>query len=393
VLTVAPAETLLLILPADAGGDNHVSCTTPVAGMPLVRRIALAAMRAGFGRIVVHELPVDGALSGIRAQPLRTAEAGEPGVPRRLILLPANVVPQPDWLRALRTAPVERDTLYVDGSMAMLIETGNADRVLASASGSQSARDVLGVLRARFPERPWPVHRDGRFPLAGRGDVARAETWLLKSLIKSSEGFMSRHVERRVSLALTRRLVGTGITPNAMTAVSVGIGLLGAPCFLSAEPLVQLTGALLFLTHSILDGCDGELARLKFLESRSGALLDFWGDNLVHVAVFLSMAIGWSKDIGAGWPLWIGGVAIAGTLAAAATLGAHGVADDRGDDNPSWVTRLTRALAHRDFIYLVGLLAAFGKAWWFLFFVASGTPVFVLLCLLARHSQRASLPR
>src|SRR5262245_37768125 len=174
-----------------------------------------------------------------------------------------------------------------------------------------------------------------------------------------------------------------------MTLISVGIGLAGAPCFLSADPLLQLTGALLFLTHSILDGCDGELARLKFLESRSGALLDFWGDNLVHVAVFLSMAIGWTRSAGALWPLGIGGLAIAGTLAAAATLGAHGLGDEGGDET-SLVTRLTKALAHRDFIYLVVLLAAVGKAWWFLFFVAAGTPIFVFLCLLARRAEHTA---
>src|SRR2546426_3192414 len=38
------------------------------------------------------------------------------------------------------------------------------------------------------------------------------------------------------------------------------------------------------LAHSILDGCDGELARLKFQHSRWGAVLDFWCDNVVHVA-------------------------------------------------------------------------------------------------------------
>ena len=103
---------------------------------------------------------------------------------------------------------------------------------------------------------------------------------------------MSRHVERRISLAITRRLVGTRITPNQMTLVSLTIGLLGAPFFLSAEPLQQIAGSLLFLTHSILDGCDGELARLKFQESPTGARLDFWGDNLVHVAVFGCMAGG-----------------------------------------------------------------------------------------------------
>src|SRR6185436_17048084 len=48
---------------------------------------------------------------------------------------------------------------------------------------------------------------------------------------------------------------------------------------------------------------DGELARLKFLESHTGALLDFWGDNVVHVAVFAAIAIGWSWRAGAAWPL------------------------------------------------------------------------------------------
>jgi phosphatidylglycerophosphate synthase len=62
-----------------------------------------------------------------------------------------------------------------------------------------------------------------------------------------------------------------------MTLVSLAVGLVGAPFFLSETWGYQLTGALLFLAHSILDGCDGELARLKFLESRTGALLDFWG--------------------------------------------------------------------------------------------------------------------
>ena len=71
--------------------------------------------------------------------------------------------------------------------------------------------------------------------------------------------------------------------------MSVLIGLAGAAFFVSPRPALQFTGALLFLLHSILDGCDGELARLKFQESRFGGVLDFWGDNVVHSAVFASM--------------------------------------------------------------------------------------------------------
>src|SRR5437773_750635 len=120
----------------------------------------------------------------------------------------------------------------------------------------------------------------------GRGSVTCASRSGRKRLVKDSAGVMSRHVERRISLAVTRRLVGTRVAPNIMTMVSLCIGLSGAPFLLSGEPALQLAGAALFLLHSILDGCDGELARLKFHESRFGAALDFWGDNAVHVAVF-----------------------------------------------------------------------------------------------------------
>ena len=57
---------------------------------------------------------------------------------------------------------------------------------------------------------------------------------------------------------------------------------------------MQTIGALLFLAHSILDGCDGELARLKFQQSRWGGVLDFWGDNVVHTVIFACMGVGWS---------------------------------------------------------------------------------------------------
>ncbi len=218
-------------------------------------------------------------------------------------------------------------------------------------------------------------------------DLPAAERWLLKSLIKDSEGFMSRHVERRISLAVTRRLVGTRVTPNLMTMVSLGIGLSGAPFFLSGEPALQLAGAALFLLHSILDGCDGELARLKFHESHFGATLDFWGDNAVHVAVFSCMALGWSMRIGADWPLLLGTVACASTVLAATAVAPHLLTPAvSGGRSPG--ARLADALAHRDFIYVVIVLAAFGQAAWFLFPVAIGTPLFVLVRLWADRPGR-----
>lgn len=365
-------QSLLVIVPAPPGAGSPPP-ETVIAGLPLLRRIVLAAERAGFAHVLVHRAacPSRRLLAGTGAVLL---DAEPPLTPRaRLVLVPANVLPQARWLRGLREMPLEPEALVVDSSLTAVVESGGIGDVLRSAGLAAGAEDLITALSQRLPRVTQAGDPAGRFALGGSAGARAAEEWLLRGLIKDTEGFMSRHVERRVSLALTRRLVGTRMTPNAMTLLSLTIGLSGAPFFLSMEPLHQVIGSLLFLTHSILDGCDGELARLKFEESPLGARLDFWGDNLVHVAVFGCMAVGWTLAADSLWPLLPGLFAIAGTAASAYLIGPQGAAA------PGPTARLADAVANRDFIYLVLLLAAFGRAQWFLFLVALGTPVFMLL--------------
>src|SRR5439155_27278941 len=290
---------------------------------------------------------------GTRTSTLSADEPDTPRAARRIVILPANVVPQARWLRSLLEAEFRPETLYVDPSLTAVIETADPARVLASASRYRSVRELLGGLRSGVAQLAGAFEASGRFALTAPRDVGRAEDWLLRGLVKQREGFMSRHFERRISLALTRRLVATRVTPNAMTLGSVAVGLVGALFFLSVSPASQLVGALLFLAHSILDGCDGELARLKFLESRRGAILDYWGDNLVHAAVFSCMAIGWSLAVHALWPLLLGAVLVASSLGAAAVLFRQTLEDEVPTADAPVVARITEQFSHRDFIYLV----------------------------------------
>ena len=46
------------------------------------------------------------------------------------------------------------------------------------------------------------------------------------------------------------------------------------------------------------------------------------------------------------------------------------------------------ALSNRSFIYFIAVLAAFGRAWWFLVPAAVGTPVFVGLARWSRRGRR-----
>jgi phosphatidylglycerophosphate synthase len=373
--------SLLVVLPAPAGAGAPPP-ETMIAGLPLLRRIVLAAARAGFQRVLVHPraCPEPRLLEGTGASMLRADSVL--GAPGRLVLLPVNVLPQARWLRLLREMPLDPGTPAVDPSGTATMEGAEGGVLLRSAG--DGALDLIAEL-GRRPRVASAGDPAGRFPLVGADGTKAAEAWLLQSLIKDTEGFMSRHVERRISLAITRRLVATSITPNAMTLVSLAVGLLGAPFFLSADPLLQVTGSLLFLTHSILDGCDGELARLKFLESPGGARLDFWGDNLVHVAVFASMAIGWSMATDATWPLLLGALAVTGTAAAAVLVSRRSAAAPTAS-----TARLAEAVANRDFIYLVVLLACFGRAHWFLIPVALGTPIFMLLVRWGARRRQAA---
>ncbi|MFN2635266.1 MAG: CDP-alcohol phosphatidyltransferase family protein [Thermoanaerobaculia bacterium] len=336
--------------------SDGVPSATPILGLPLARRVALAAQRAGFSEILFEEAPgLAGALAGTAARivpalagcdrtgassaggPLQTE--ARPAAPARELVLPSGAIPRIDWLRRRRERP---------------------DVEEAPGAGA------------------------GLFRLRTARDVGPAERWLLQGLIKDTEGFFSRHFERRVSLAITKRLVRTPVTPNAMTAISVAVGLIAASFFLSISLAWQFAGALLFLLHSILDGCDGELARLKFTESRLGGVLDFWGDNVVHSAVFGCMAIGWGRAAGDLRPLVAGAAAIVGTLGSAAYVYRHAMAPVREGPQftsvtagaPTRLSRLADALARRDFIYVVILLSAFGRAHWFLALAAVGAPLF-----------------
>ncbi|MBI4423327.1 MAG: CDP-alcohol phosphatidyltransferase family protein [Elusimicrobia bacterium] len=225
----------------------------------------------------------------------------------------------------------------------------------------------------------------------------RAEAWVLDGARKGQDGLMARLFDRRISLAVTRRLLDTPVRPNHMTVFSSLLGLAGAALFAWPDRAHAVAGALLVWLHSVLDGCDGELARLKFQESRFGGTLDFWGDNLVHVALFLSIGAGlWRGGLGAG-ALALGLVAAAASAAAAALAFRHTLRAKRAASAPLFdglrleapppdgaaraLARIEGMLAQRDFIYVLVAAAAFDKLGLFLLAAAVGAPLFLAVLI------------
>jgi phosphatidylglycerophosphate synthase len=397
--TTTTSTSLFVILSSSPHDPQPVSQDTMLLGLSLLRRNILTASRSGIKKISVataHPAEAQPKLHGTIATILSPPSAMVPQS-GRLILIAENVLTSQEWINTVLKMPLTPDTVYCDGTSAAVIETADMNRVLSLISLESHSTDFFTALGQSFNVIPQSVAPEGRLNLGSLEDIQKAETWLLRRLVKSSESFMSRHVERPISLAISRRLVWTSITPNAMTVISLAIGLMGAPFFLSSQPGIQLIGGILFLAHSILDGCDGELARLKFQESRWGGLLDFWGDNLVHIAIFFCMGLGWSMSLQSSWPLWLSASAIAGTLGSAWSVYRQMMQPKLGTDPlftsvvRSTTTRLSQvmdALGRRDFIYLVLLLSAFGKASWFLLPTAIGAPTFFIILLWLSYSQK-----
>lgn len=385
------------------GEITEVEPVAHVLGLPFTRRVVEAASRAGFERVVVLAEDQDAMRRALDGTAATVVPADEPVATSdfaRSVVLAGHVLPNRAWLRALLDRPIPAGGSEFEKGVVTVSEADRGHAVTAAGLPHANMETSSRVAAVARPPKALERRMVDRRALVLKPDTSRSdvERHVLGDLVKATDGFMARHVARPISLALTRRLATTSITPNAMTVVSVLIGLLAAPFFLSSAPEVQVIGGLLFVLHSIVDGCDGELARLRFSESRFGGLLDYWGDNLVHVAVFSCMAAGLSIELGASWPLLLGAAAVFGTLASAGFVfwrtmrkpsGPGPVFTSVAGPRKTRLVGLADALARRDFIYLVALLSAFGQAAWFLAMAAVGAPLFfIILLVIARGEAR-----
>ena len=129
----------------------------------------------------------------------------------------------------------------------------------------------------------------------------------------SLEGPVSRYLNRRLSEPLARLLAPTPVTPNQVSFLSLLVAFGALAAFATGQPIAA---GLLIQTSSVVDGVDGDLARLQGRASRFGAVFDAVLDRYADAAIVGGMTWwAWSHPEFSGpQPLVVGIAALTGFL-------------------------------------------------------------------------------
>lgn len=124
-------------------------------------------------------------------------------------------------------------------------------------------------------------------PMQASNRAAEIEDWL---------NYRIYHPSAR---RLARILQPTGISPNAVSVCGAGAIAAAAWAYTSLTwPFSALVGALLHISWHIIDGADGDLARLTGRASANGELIDGLCDYLGHIILYGALAVSLSVPLG-----------------------------------------------------------------------------------------------
>ena len=400
----APREPILLYVPE--GAPAGVSPFTRLAGLPMAERVLRSAFRANYARIFVYASP--GSTAGLHRL------ARDIGGTVQIVSTPdewtarIDALPEHQVVTAIGPGTVVSPALFADAAGINVRGNGVRDVpagkefpvsgvLRAKASTARDVETLTAILRTRLESSaPVPAGEDvsfGRARLALRvADAAAlpdAEQILRRSSYTDTDNTLARF-NRSMSLPISVALIRTPLTANQLSVALVALGFYSAWLFGTGNYWAGVLGGFLSLAASVMDGCDGEIARLKYQESALGCWIETFGDYSYYIAIFVGLTVGAVRRTGWHGFYWVGGIALAGTLVAFALLiylrsritagqpeKLHTIARARFQQEPTWWSRViwrvsfvaTRsampygifALALAGLLPLVVVLAAIGS--------------------------------
>ncbi|GEM_PF-2338602 len=124
-------------------------------------------------------------------------------------------------------------------------------------------------------------------------DAKIAQNLLTKSLKKplgrDSDGLVAYFINRPISLQISKRIANSFITPNMVTAFGLIMGLAAAALMFWGVPMLMIVAVILWQFSSIIDGIDGELARMRMSPSHKGEWFDTVADDITNITFLVGL--------------------------------------------------------------------------------------------------------
>jgi phosphatidylglycerophosphate synthase/choline kinase len=345
VPSVVEVAAAIFVGKAEASGSQFSSPLARVGSLPILLRAILAAQKAGIAKIVVVVDPI----AGIRVQQellmthrLPTSVqwmAAAPGASlwqrlrfiatvtcsERLVLIDGNTTYHPSLLRKASEWNDEDAALaFMSGEKPLSIYALSVKMIRHLAEHCStpvgSFEELEESLAAMASVVPIPVRDDLWQRVSTPEDRQAAEQKLNGWLVKPTDGIFAR-TNRRISIPISRQIIKFPITPNMVSIFTLGVGFASGLFFAYGGYWNALFGAFLCLFASILDGCDGEVARLKFQESDFGCWLETVCDYLFYLVLFVGMTIGLWRSSGTKTYLAWGALLLFGAMASFLAIG------------------------------------------------------------------------
>lgn len=198
-----------------------------------------------------------------------------------------------------------------DGVLTGLVlgTAGLARALDESGEGPRRLARALTLLADREPVLAWGVAELWQ-ELRGEADLKIARRKVLAGAVGVSDGIVARYLNRPISRRITERLLALDVKPWQLSVISF-LGTLAAGLAFAMGHAT--TGGLLAQTASVLDGVDGEVARIRYQDSPFGGVYDALLDRIGDAAVIGGMTL-YAWLMGAGQSaITLGFAAVAGS--------------------------------------------------------------------------------
>ena len=285
----------------------------PVAGVPLLLRTVLTAVRAGASEVL---LVVPAAMSD-RLQHMLVDKLSQNGVRIGLIQV-SDFHPEAwsSWIILRRH--LKEKFLWLPWNW---VTTKNflSQLPLVNIDAVDWCKPAHTTLHELYRTEIPSSHSEKSAGVAVNSSesAAAAERFLVANSGKISDGIHTSF-NRRLCRPFVRLFSHTPITPNALTFGGVLISILSAIAFAHGTYLWSVLAAVLFYIAGLFDEMDGMLARVKFAESPIGTYLEGTADGLSYLLLFGGITIGLSHHYGR-VALWMGIALLIGAVLALVT--------------------------------------------------------------------------